>query len=105
MDTHLVLKRSTVHTITRVFLAISIGQEFGNDEQGNAFGARGGIGEARQNDVNDILGHVVLAGRDEYLGTVELVATVSMRLCLGAQHAQISATMGFGQTHGAGPLT
>ena len=54
--------------------------------------------------MDDVVGHVVLAGGDEDLGAGDLVATVGLRLGLGAQHAQVGAAVRLGQAHGAGPL-
>ena len=41
-----------------------------------------GVGQAGQYDVDDVLGHVVLASGDEDLGTGDLVAAIGLRLGL-----------------------
>src|SRR5471030_1105535 len=55
--------------------------------------------------MNDVLGHVVLAGRDENLGTGNLVAAVGLLHRLGAQQTEIGAAMRLGQVHCACPDT
>ena len=56
-----------------------------------------GVGQAGQDDMDDVVGHVVLAGGDEDLGAGDLVAAVGLRLGLGAQHAQVGAAVRLGQ--------
>jgi hypothetical protein len=56
-----------------------------------------------QHEMEDVLGEVVLAGRDEDLGAGDRVAAVGLRLGLGAQHAEIGAAMGLGEAHRARP--
>ena len=56
--------------------------ELRHDEQRDALRARRRIGQARQHQVHDVLGHVVLAGGDEDLLAGEPVAAVGLRLGL-----------------------
>lgn len=104
VDAHLVFQRTAAHCVARTEGAIGVRQEFWNDEQGNAFGASRSVRQAGQYDVDDVVGHVVFTGRDEDLGPGNLVGAISLRLGLGAQHAQVGAAVRFGQAHGAGPF-
>ena len=54
--------------------------------------------------MDDVLSQIVLAGRDEDLGTGNLVAAVAVRHRAGAQQAEIRAALRLGQVHGAGPV-
>jgi hypothetical protein len=54
--------------------------------------------------MDDVLGHVVLTGRDKDLGSGNGVGAIGIRLCLGAQGAEIGTAVRLGQAHGAGPL-
>jgi hypothetical protein len=62
------------------------------------------VGQAGQHQMNDVVGHVVLAGADEDLLAGDLVGAVGLRLGLGAHQAQVGAAMRLGQAHRAGPL-
>ncbi len=104
VDAHLVFQRTAAHCVARANGAIGVWQELWNDEQRDAFGASRSIRQTRQYDVDDVIGHVVFAGRDEDLGAGNFVGTVGLRLGLGAQHAQVGAAVRFGQAHGAGPF-
>ena len=53
--------------------------------------------------MHDVLGEIVLAGRDEDLRAGDHVAAVALRHGLAAQHSEIGAAMRFGEVHGAGP--
>ena len=104
VDAHLVFQGTTGDRVALAHRAIGVGQELGHDKQRDAFGASRCIRQAGQYDVDDVVGHVVLAGRDEDLGTGDFVGAVSLRLGLGAQHAQVGAAVWLGQAHGAGPF-
>ena len=52
--------------------------ELRHHEQRDALGARGRAFDARQHQVDDVLGQVVLAGGDEDLGAGDLVAAVGL---------------------------
>ena len=104
VDAHFVLKRATGHGVALTDAAIGVGVELGHDKQRNAFGASRCIRQASQHDVHDVIGHIVFTGRDKDLGAGNLVGTVSLRFSLGAQQAQVSTAVRFGQAHGAGPF-
>ena len=63
----------------------------------------GRVGQARQHQMDDVLGQVVLAGGDEDLGAGDAVAAVAAAARPGADQAEVGAAMRLGQAHGAGP--
>ena len=105
MDTHLVLDGTAGYGVALTSRAVFVRQALGHDKQGDALGAFRCARQTCQNDVDDILGHVVLTGRDKDLGTGNGVGAIGIRLCLGAQGAEIGTAVRLGQTHGASPLT
>ena len=54
--------------------------------------------------MDDVVSHVVFAGRDEDLGAGDRIAAIGLRFGLGPDHAQIGAAMRLGQVHRAGPF-
>ena len=56
--------------------AVRRGQELGRDEQADALDALRPAGDSRQHQVNDVLGQVVFAAGDEYLGAGDAIAAV-----------------------------
>src|SRR5690606_26871366 len=84
---------------------VGLDVDLGTDEQGGAFGALRRVRQAGQHDVDDVVHHVVFAGRNEDFGTGNGIGTVGVRLGLGPQDAQVGTAVRFGQTHGAGPFT
>src|SRR5690554_7267451 len=105
VDTHLVLQGATGNRVALAGRTVFVRQVLGHDEQGDTFGTFRCARQTGQYDVDDVLGHVVLTGRDEDLGTGDAVGAVSVRLGLGAQGAQVRTTVRLSQTHGTGPLT
>ena len=63
-----------MHVVARAQRAVGVDHELGHDEQADALHAFGRAGHARQHQVHDVLGHVVLAVGDEDLGAEDLVA-------------------------------
>ena len=55
--------------------------------------------------MHNIVSHIVLASADKNLGAGDGVRAVCLRLCLGAQQAEIGAALRLRQAHGAGPLS
>ena len=83
--------------------AIRFDQEFRRDEQRYALHARRRVGSARQHHMDDIVGDVVIAPRDEYLLTEQPVMTV-LSLGPGAHLRQVRTGLRLGQVHRAGPF-
>ena len=61
LDAELVLDRHAAHVVALAQRAVLVRQELGHDEAGDALGAGGRPGRAGQHEVDDVLGHVVLA--------------------------------------------
>ena len=62
LDTHLVFDGAADHAVALALLAVGVGQELGHDEQRDALGAGRCVGQFGQHQMDDVLGHVVLAG-------------------------------------------
>ena len=73
VDAELVLERHAAHVVARAEAAVRVHQELGHDEQRDALGARRRVGRAREHEVDDVVGVVVLAVGDEDLAAVDLV--------------------------------
>ena len=74
VDAHLVFERAAIDRIALAELAIGTDLVLRHDEQRDALVALGCIGQARQHQMQDVVGQVVLAGGDEDLLPGELVA-------------------------------
>ncbi|MNL32115.1 hypothetical protein D3C87_1539450 [compost metagenome] len=54
--------------------------------------------------MNDVLGQVVVAVRDEYLGSTQEVGAVRLCDCSRANQTKIAASLRLGKAHGAKPF-
>ena len=61
MNTHLALENATADVIAVSDGAVIFGNELWHDKQRDAFRSRRRVGQARQHDVNDVLGEIVFA--------------------------------------------
>ena len=104
VDAHLLFERAAGDRVARADRAVGVRQHLGHDEQRNSLGALGRAFDAREHEVDDVGGEVVLAGGNEDLGAGDLVAAVGLLRRLAAQQPQVRAAMRLGQVHGAGPL-
>ena len=104
MDAHLVLDRMRAHVVALAERAVGIEQEFRHQEQRHAARSGGRVGQPRQHEMHDVVGHVVLAIGDEDLLPGEAIAAVAGALGLGAQRADVGAGLRLGHLHGAGPF-
>ena len=100
----LVLDAGRIDVVACAERAVGIDHEFRNQEQRNALGARGRIGQAGQHEMHDVIGHVVVAIGDEDLRALDAIAAVRRALGAGAQRADIGAGLRLGELHGAGPF-
>ena len=110
LDPHLVLDRAAGHPVAgpgNGLAVLFLGQEFGHQEQRNAPDALRRIGQTGEHQMENVLGQIVLAGGDEYLGAGDPVGPVATNLViglgLGADETQIGAALGLGQAHRPGP--
>ncbi len=104
MHAELVLDAAGVDVVAGAERAVGIDEEFRNQEQRNAFGARGRIRQSRQHEMHDVIGHVVIAVGDEDLGALDAVAAVGGALGAGAQRTDVGSGLRLGELHGAGPF-
>src|SRR5690606_16684350 len=80
-------------------------QHLGNKKQRYAARALWRIWKPRQNQMNDILGEVLLPPRTEYLLASNFVRAVSAWFCLRANKAEVGAALWLSQRHGAEHLS
>ena len=104
VDAELVLDRDALHVVALAERAVGVHQELGHDEERDALHALGRAVDARQHQVDDVLGVVVLAVGDEDLLALEAVGAVGLRRGLGAHERQVAAGLRLGEVHRAGPL-
>ena len=105
LQPHLVFNAGDRHAVMRAEAAVVPGQELGHQEQADTLHPRGGVGQARKDKVNHVVGQVVVSCRDEDLGPGHAIAAVVLRHRAGAEQAQVGAAMGLGQAHGPRPFT
>ena len=104
MDAHLFFQAQAVHRIAHARIAVGVGDELGDDEQADAARALRRPFDARQHQMDDVLGQILLTAGDPDLLAGDLVGPIALRDRLGAQQAEVRAAVGLGQVHGAGPL-
>ena len=106
LDAHLVFDGPAGNTVKlsgkATFIVHGV---FGNHKQGNTLRPGRRIRELGKHQVNDVFGQVMLTSGDENLRAGDAIAAISLRDCLGSDHAEISPSMRLGQAHGAGPAT
>ena len=103
VDAELVLDRHAVHVVARAERAVGVDQELGHDEQRDALHAFRRVRRAREHQMDDVLGVVVLAVGDEDLLAEELVGAVALRHGARAHGREVRARLRLGQVHRAGP--
>ena len=103
MDAKLVLQRRHAQVVGLGQRAAGIDQALGHDEQRNAARARRRVRRAGEHEMDDVLGHVVIAIGDEDLWPGDQIA-LAIGNGAAAQRPDIGARLGLGQVHGAGPL-
>ena len=84
--------------------AVFAHQALGGQEQGQAARARRGVRQPRQDQMDDIVGDVVIAPGDEDLLTGEPPAVGAIALGPHGQGPEVRARLRLGEVHGPGPL-
>ena len=84
--------------------AVFVDEALRHQEQRDAARAGRRIGQARQHQVHDVVGHLVVAVGDEDLGAEDAVAAVGLLDRAGLEQAEIGARVRLGEVHRAGPL-
>ena len=103
IDAHLVLDRHTVHVVACAQRAVRIHQHLGHDKERNAFDAFRRIRRARQHEMDDVVGVVVLTKRDVDLLPEQPVGTVTVRYGARAHGREVRACLWLGKIHRARP--
>jgi hypothetical protein len=103
VDAELVLDAGAGHVVARARRAILVDEILRHQEQRDA-ARSGGAGQPRQDEMDDVVGHLVVAVGDEDLGAEDAVAAVGPALGARPELAQIGAGVRLGKVHGAGPL-
>ena len=79
VQAHLVLDRHDAHVVERARRAVVVQAELGDEEQADPARSRGRIGRPGEDEVDDVVRHVVVAERDEDLGALDRPLAVSER--------------------------
>ena len=104
MDAELVLDAGAAQVVARPERAIGVDEEFGREEQRQAARAGRRAGQAGKNEMDDVLGHVVLAIGDEDLLAEQAIGSVLGALRPGPHRVEIGPRLRLGQVHGPGPF-
>ena len=104
VDAELVLQRHAGDVIALPQLTAGAHQVLGYQEHGDAPGAGGRVGGAGQDEVDDVVGQIVLAVGDEDLLTPDPVGAVTHGLGPTGEGPHIRPGLRLGQVHGASPL-
>jgi hypothetical protein len=104
VDAHLLFQAGAIDAVALARVAVRVRNELRHHEQADPAGPGRGALDAGQHQVDDVLGHVVLAAADPDLLAGDAVAAVGLRDGLGADQAEVRAAVRLGQVHGAAPL-
>src|SRR5690606_17111141 len=101
MDAELVLEADAPHVVPRTGRAVVVDMVLGHEEQRYAAAAVGRAGQACEDEMNDVLGQIVLAEGDEDLlpGDPVLAGVLSVldRRRGRAQRAEVAARLWLGE--------
>ena len=103
MDPHLVLNRAAANRIAFAQRTVVADHQLGDDEQGNTLDGIGRADALGEDQMDDVVGQVMLARRDEDLGPADGVGTIVIGLGPGLDQAKVGAAMRLGQVHRSGP--
>ena len=103
MDAELVLQRGAMGVVAGAQAAIRVDQELRHQEQADALRALGRVRQAGEDEMDDVVRHVVVAPGDEDLGAEDAVV-VAIRHGAGAHGREVGTGLRLGQVHRAGPL-
>ena len=104
VDAELVLDRMRAHVVAGAGRAVGVEQKFGDHEQGDAARARRRVGQAREHEVDDVVGEVVLAVGDEDLLAGDAIGAVGGAFGARAQRADVGAGLRLGELHRGDPF-
>ena len=103
VDAELVLDRHRDDVVALAGRAVGIQAVLRHDEQRDALRPLRRIGQAREHEVDDVLGHGVVAPGDVDLRAADQVM-VALRFGAGRERGQVGTRLRLGQAHGPGPL-
>ena len=83
MNTHFMIQPAAAKLVALTEGAIFVQQELWRDKQRNAFSAFWCIGQARENQVNNIFGQVMLTRRNPDFPAFNGVRTIGVWRCFG----------------------
>ena len=84
VDAHFIFDATNGCPVALAQRTIVIDHNLWNDEQRHTFDAFRTIGDFCQDQVNDVVRHVVLTGRDKDLLACNLIAAIRLWFCFGA---------------------
>ena len=107
VDAELLLELAAAPVVAAAEAAIGAGEEFRDDEERDALGPGRGVGEPGEDQMDDVLGHVVVAPGDVDLLAPEPVVRADRgvvgRRGGGPDGAEIRARLRLGEAHRPGP--
>ena len=103
MNAHLVLEGAARDLVARADRAVVVGDELGHDEQRDTFRAGRRVGQAREHDVHDVLGEIMVARGDEDFRTGNAEGAVGGLFGLGLEQPEVGTGVRLGKAHRAGP--
>ena len=89
--------------VARAERAVGVDEEFRREKQREAARAGRRVGQAREHEMDDVLGHVVLAVGDEDLLAEQAIGSVLGALGPGPDRVEVGAGLRLGQVHRPGP--
>ena len=104
MDAELVLDRGAESVVAPAERPVRVNEEFRHQEERDAARAGRRVGQAREDEVHDVVRIVVLAIGDEDLAAEDAVGAVIGAGRAGAQCGKVGARLRLGQVHRAGPF-
>ena len=104
VNAELVLDRHALHVVAEPKRPIRVDQELGHNEKRDALHTLRRGRRARQHEMDDVIGVVVLTVGDEDLLPVELEAAVRLRHRPSAHRGEVRPRLRLGQVHRAGPF-
>ena len=104
VNTELVLDGMGAHVVKAAKRAVLVDEHLGHQEQRDALVAGGRVRQPRQNEMDDVVGKIVLAVGNEDLLPGDAIAAVVRAHRLGAQRADVGAGLRLGELHRAHPF-
>src|SRR6266511_660762 len=104
VDSELVLERHAADVVPGAEAPVRVDEHLRHDEERDALHALRRVRRPREDEVDDVLGEVVVAVGDEDLLPLEAVGAVLLRHRARADRGEVRPGPGLGQHHRAGPL-